>query len=534
MTEIEKIILEIYKFAQKDEKFLAKKFQELSGLMKLEPVSKIKLLKAYRNLLKKKTLEPDKPLEKYLKRRKVRTASGVAVISVLTKFFPCPGKCTYCPQEKNMPRSYLSNEPAVMRAVLNDFDPYRQTQTRLQSLKLTGHLTDKIELIVIGGTWSALPKRYQNWFIKRCFQACNDFPQKKPLSKLKLNELQLKNETAKHRIIGLTLETRPDHITPEEIKQMRQLGCTRLEIGVQSLSDEVLKLNHRGHKVARTIQATKLLKDAGFKICYHLMPNLFGSTPTKDLNDFKKLFSDQNFQPDMLKVYPTVVVKGSQLYTWFKSGKYKPYADKVLIDLLIKIKQTFPPYVRVNRLIRDIPSTSIEGGNKVSNLREIIQKEAIKQGHPCQCIRCREIKGDDFDLANVKLIRRDYRASDGQEIFLSFEDTKQDKLLAFLRLRLPAKPNDQIFPELKNSALIREVHTYGNVVEFDQHGTDVQHLGLGKKMMLEAEAIAKQNDYQKIAVISGVGVRGYYKKIGYKLEGTYMTKKLDYANKKII
>lgn len=425
-----------------------------------------------------------------------------------------------------MPTSYLSNEPAVMRAVLNQFDPYKQTQTRLKSLKMTGHPTDKIELIVIGGTWSAHPKQYQTWFIKRCFQACNDFPKPKPLSKLNLEKLQKKNESAKHRIVGLTLETRPDHIDENEIKRMRNLGCTRVEIGVQSLDDKILKLNNRGHKVDATIKATKLLKDAGFKICYHMMPNLYGSTPAKDLKDFKKLFSDPSFQPDMLKIYPTVVVKGSKIYKWFKSGKYKPYSDKVLFNLLVKIKQTFPPYVRVNRLIRDIPSTSIEAGSKISNLREMVQREAIKQGTPCQCIRCREIRGNDFNLKNVKLIEREYPASDGREIFLSFKDTKQNKILAFLRLRLPTKPNNKLFKALKNSAIIREVHTYGHVVKLDEKSKDAQHIGFGKRLMKRAEQIASKNNYEKMAVISGVGVRGYYKKLGYRLEEGYMVKKL--------
>ena len=526
MTDIEKIIIEISKLAKKDEKHFVKKIREVSGAMKLQPVSKIRLLKAYRNLLKKKIVKEDESIERYLKRRKVRTSSGVAVISVLTKFFPCPGKCAYCPQEKDMPTSYLSNEPAVMRAVLNDFDPYRQTQTRLKSLHLTGHPTDKIELIVIGGTWSALPKQYQTWFIKRCFQACNDFPRVKPFSKLSLEKLHSKNEVAKHRIVGLTLETRPDHIDELEIKRMRQFGCTRVELGVQSLNDNILKLNNRGHKVEATVKATKLLKNAGFKICYHMMPNLYGSTPANDFRDAKKLFSNQDFQPDMLKVYPTVVVKGSKIYRWLKSGKFKPYSDKVIFNLLVKIKKTFPPYLRVNRLIRDIPSTSIEGGNKVSNLREMVQKEAIRQNTPCQCIRCREIRGDDFDLKNVKLVKREYDASDGREVFLSFEDVKQNKLLAFLRLRLPQKPNDHVIAELKNSAIIREVHTYGHVVKLNVKSKDAQHIGFGKKLMAEAEKIAKQNGCEKMSVISGVGVRGYYKKIGYNLEGSYMAKNI--------
>jgi len=326
------------------------------------------LLKAYRSLVKSGNIKPNLILENLLKTRKIRTLSGIASITAITKPYPCPGKCLYCPNEIDMPKSYLANEPACMRAVLTKFDPYRQVKTRLNSLKLAGHLTDKIELIVLGGTWSAYPKIYQTWF--RCFDACN---QKNAKS---LKEAQKINEKAKHRIIGLTLETRPDYVTPQEIKRMRELGCTRVELGVQSIYDNVLKYNKRGHNIDTIKVATKLLKNAGLKVTYHMMLNLPGSNLKKDEKMFEELFSNPAFQPDQLKIYPCVVLKTSPLYKLWKQGKYRPYSEKQLVNLLIKIKKKIPPYVRIIRVIRDIPSQSIIAGNKLSNLRQIIKDKA--------------------------------------------------------------------------------------------------------------------------------------------------------------
>jgi len=422
-----------------------------------------------------------------------------------------------------MPKSYLANEPACMRAVLTKFDPFRQVDARLKSLKMTGHTTDKIELIVLGGTWSAYPLKYQNWFLRRCFDACNSIPSKS------LKIAQKVNERAKNRIIGLTLETRPDYIDKNEIKRMRDLGCTRIELGVQSIYEEVLKKNRRGHGIKETINATKLLKDAGFKITYHMMPNLPGSNPQKDEKMFEELFSNPDFQPDQLKIYPCAVLETAPLYRVWKNKKYKPYTKKQLTNLLIKIKEKIPPYVRIIRIIRDIPSQSIVAGNKISNLREIVKKEIKKRNKKCKCIRCREIKNFQPTAGHPqgeKLIRRDYKASNGTEIFLSFEDTKNDKILAFLRLRITDSWTLSI---LKNSALIRELHTYGQTVPVSEKIKNAQqHRSLGKKLMMEAEKIAKQEfGFKKIAVISGIGVRDYYRKLGYRLKNSYMIKNLD-------
>ncbi|MEK7580191.1 MAG: tRNA uridine(34) 5-carboxymethylaminomethyl modification radical SAM/GNAT enzyme Elp3 [Patescibacteria group bacterium] len=416
------------------EQFLEYK-RSLLAKLNIAPPGNVEILNIYRGLRQQKTIKANFYFEKRLKKHPVRSLSGIASVAVLTKPWPCPGKCIYCPEEKNIPKSYLSGEPAVDRAKSLKFNPYLQVAKRIEVLEKNGHPTDKIELIVIGGTWSCLPKRYQTWFIKRCFDGANGKTSKN------LAVAQKINEKAKHRIVGLTLETRPDFITEEEIRRMRQLGCTRVEIGVQSIDDKISKFNQRGITAEQIAETTELLKNAGFKICYHLMPGLPKSSPQKDYQVFKKIFTDEKFQPDMLKIYPCVVVKGSKLYKMWRKKKFIPYSDKALINLLVKIKkEIIPPYVRIMRLFRDIPSNLIEGGTKISNLREIILKQLKKQNISCQCIHCREIKDEPLKLfKNIKLIKRIYRASGGQEIFLSFEDIQKNKLIAFLRLRLPAK-----------------------------------------------------------------------------------------------
>lgn len=486
--------------------------------------SKMELLKAYRKLTRTGKLNPDKKIENLLRTRKVRSLSGITAITVITSPRPqwssgkpisCPWNCLYCPDEKNMPKSYLANEPACMRAELTNFDPYKQTEARLNSLKAAGHATDKIELIVLGGSWTVYPKQYQSWFIKRCFDACNQS------SSPTLRQAQKKNEIAKNRIIGITLETRPDYITSKEIKRMRNLGCTRVELGVQTIYNNILNYNRRGHGIKETITATRLLKNAGIKVTYHIMLNLPKSNLKKDEKIFDELFSNPDFQPDQLKIYPCVILKTAPLYKIWKQKKYKPYTENQLINLLIRIKKKIPPYVRIIRVIRDIPSPSIVAGNKVSNLRQIIKQ---KTGDICRCIRCREIKSGKVKVGNIKLERREYQASEGKEIFLSFEDIKQDKLLAFLRLRIT---NQWTIPTLNNSAIIRELHTYGHVAKLSKKSNlkFVQHKGLGKKLMNIAEKIVKtETKFKKISVISGIGVREYYRKLGYRQNGEYMVK----------
>ncbi len=522
---------------------IAKKFN-------ISTPSNIKLLKAYHNLVKNKRLKADKNLEFLLRKRRIRSLSGIVNVSVLTKPYPCPGKCIYCPEQKGIPKSYLKGEPAVQRAILTGFDPYLQVKTRLKSLEAIGHPTDKIELRIIGGTWSYYPKNYQTWFIKKCFDSANN------KNSYSLETAQKVNEKTKHRIVGVTIETRPDYITKEELKRLRKLGITRVELGVQSIYDDVLELNKRGHKVEATIRATKLLKDAGFKVSYQMMPNLPGSDYKGDIKMFEEIFSNPDFQPDLLKIYPLALVKEAPLYRWYKKRKFRPYSKKKLIKLLIEIKKRIPYYCRIQRIIRDIPSENIiEGGTKTSNLREIVQKEMKNQRLRCKCIRCREVKENYNPKEKLCLFRQDYNASGGKEVFLSYENKNRTRLYSLLRLRIPSqyykKGSYSILPVLKNSAIIREIHTYGQLLPLSGgHAPTLspQHKGLGKKLMKEAEKIIKKefgihpvkssesgvrmkgeqfNKVNKMAVISGVGARNYFKKLGYKLKDTYMVKVLN-------
>jgi len=504
---------------------LAQLKREIAREYKISIPSNIQILKSYHNLLKKKRIKKSEFLENLLRKRKIRSLSGVVVVSVLTKPYPCPGKCIYCPIEKGIPKSYLSGEPAVERAKKLNFDPYLQVQKRIESLKKQGHPTDKIELRIIGGTWSYYLTDYQNWFIKKCFQAANEFEKKEKIEVQNLENLQKINEKAKSRIVGISIETRPDFINEKEILRLRKLGITMVELGIQTIFDDILEKCFRGHGKKETILATKLLKDAGFKIMYQMMPNLPGSDQKKDLKCFKKIFEDENFKPDWLKIYPTVVCKGSELYKIWKERKYKSYSDKELINLLIKIKKNLPYLVRVARVVRDIPASKIISGCKISNLREVVKAEMKKRNLKCKCIRCREIREKYNPKEKVYLFRENYDASEGKEIFLSFENKKRTKLYSFLRLRVPESGSPEIIPVLKNSAIIREIQTYGQLVPLGEKGLAPQHRGLGKKLIKEAEKITKKEfNLSKIAVISGVGARNYWRKLGYQLKDTYMVK----------
>lgn len=486
----------------------------------------VELIGAYRSLIEKGDLPDDREFWKVLRKRSVRSLSGIASITVITKAFPCPGKCIFCPTEPEMPKSYLSNEPAIMRAILNNFDAFRQTRNRLQSLDKTGHHTDKIDVIVSGGTFSYYPHRYQTDFTRGIYNALN-YPAKKART---LEEAQKINETAEHRCIGLSFETRPDHITEAELKRLRRLGCTKIEIGVQSLNDKVLDLNKRGHGIAETKRAIQLIRDAAYKINCHMMPNLYGSTPEIDYNDMVELFANPAYRPDWMKIYPTMVVPWSQLEWIWKEGKFTAYSDEQLIDLLIKIQQVIPDYCRVTRLYRDIPATTILEGSKISNLRQLVEGKMAKLGLKCRCIRCREIKNEKVKFDDLTLNVKEMEASNGQEFFITFDDMKRDKISSLLRLRfssysLNGKPH--FMKELEGASLVREVHTYGEQVELSaREKAASQHIGLGRRMMNKAEEISLKNGFKKIAVISGIGVREYYRKLGYTLEGTYMVKVL--------
>jgi len=441
-----------------------------------------------------------------LKTSPVRSLSGVVNISVLTKPFPCPGKCIFCPLQKDAPKSYMKDEPAVMRAMLAKYDAKRQMEIRMKALLMTGHSTDKIELRIVGGTWSYYPKEYKEDFIKKCFDACNE----EKSSTLK--EAQKKNEKAKHRIVCLSIETRPDFVTKEEIKEMRKMGVTMVELGVQSLFDEVLHASSRGHTVKDSAKATKLLKNAGFKVCHQVMLGLPKSTSLKDLKTFEKLFKSPSFRPDMLKIYPCVVLREAPLYELYKEGSYTPPSDEELFDTIKKVKRDIvPSYVRIQRLFRDISSKSIAGGSKISNMRQVIKRDAEKEGWECQCIRCREIKSSPVK-EKLKIRTRKYKASGGVEVFFSVTSGK--KICAFLRLRL----------KKRKTAIIRELRTYGKQVAIKKKERDAQqHKGVGKALVKKAE---EEVGSGRMAVISGVGARDYWRKMGYRLKGTYMIKDL--------
>lgn len=535
MTRAEEFVVSAYQHGMSDSRQLHKLKKRFSSQYGVSPFANIELMDAYKNLIGRGALPEDREFWKVLRKRGVRSHSGIANITVITKAFPCPGKCIFCPTEPKMPKSYLSNEPAIMRAILNDFDPYRQTLNRLASLQKTGHFTDKVDVIISGGTWSFYPKRYQSDFVRGIFNALNAPGENGQLQQgwrkaRTLEEAQRMNETAANRCIGLSVETRPDHITEAELKRLRKLGCTKIEIGVQSLNDEILALNRRGHGIAETQRAIRLIRDAGYKINCHMMPNLYGSNPEIDYQDFVELFANPAYRPDWLKIYPCMVVPWSQLERIYRDGKHKASSDEELIQLMLRVKPLMPEYCRVTRLIRDIPAPSIVGGSKVSNLRQLIHERMKEEGIVCRCIRCRQVKDEKVYLDQVEMKVQEFEASEGREFFLSFEDVKRDKLCSLLRLRFTSfslKGRKHFIPEMEGAALVREVHTYGEQVRVsgDLDGAS-QHIGLGKQMMLKAEEISRRNGYKKIAVISGVGVREYYRKLGYRLEGTYMVKAL--------
>jgi len=473
------------------------------------------LLQAYH----KKKIKDEKILA-LLRTRPVRSLSGVVNISVLTKPFNCPGKCIYCPSEKNMPKSYLKNEPAVMRAVLNKYHPLKQIQMRIRALEKTGHPTEKIELRIVGGTWSFYPKKYQHWFIKKCFDSCNNSTSKT------LKEAQRKNRKSKHRIVCLSVETRPDFITKEEIKRLRSYGVTMVELGIQSTLNEILNFTQRGHTKKETIKATELLKNAGFKICYQVMLNLPGGDLESDKKTFLEIFRNPSYRPDFLKIYPCLVIENTPLYSLWKRGKHQIFSDSDLVELITDIKKNIiPSYVRIQRLFRDIPVQNISAGCKISNLREVIKKKEKEEGWKCKCIRCREVKENYNPKEKIFLYRKNYNASGGKEVFLSLENKKRNKLYAFLRLRVTEKTT---LPVLKDSTIIREIKTYGqHVLVGEKSSYSPQHQGFGKKLIKEAEKITKKEfNVNKVAVISGVGVRDYWRKLGYKLKNTYMLKEL--------
>lgn len=530
--------------------------QELSKLLKKYPkangaqYSKSEVFLA----AKKNQYRLSPTILKTLVKKPIRTASGVTPVTVLTKPYPCPGECIFCPSDIRMPKSYIANEPGAQRAGQNGFDPYLQTYNRLQAFKEIGHPTEKVELIVLGGTWSVYPETYQIWFIKRLFDALNDFgsnrdarPQQTAIDLNKkitsgqtyntyiatktnylnqpdqtatwteLKQAHQANQSATSRCVGLVLETRPDYVSQNEVIRLRRLGATKIQIGIQSLSDQVLTLNKRGHTVAQTKQALNLLRQAGFKLHCHYMPNLYGSSTENDCKEYDQLFTDANLMPDELKVYPCSLIDDTELMHIYKQGKWKPYTDQELQTVLTYMLTHTPEYCRLTRVVRDIPGTEIVAGNKKTNLRQLVEAKIDKR--QLHDIRAREIKHQIIDINDLTLDTITYKTQNSTEYFLQFI-TANRSIAGFLRLSLPATP--PFIDELHHAAIIREVHVYGQALNLGQSTKkNAQHQGLGKRLIAKAIKIAKENNYRQISVISAIGTEHYYESQGFSKGNLY-------------
>lgn len=488
-------------------------------------LSKAQVLTAYEQLCIAGYMTFDPDTRAHLQMKPMRTQSGVSVVTVLTKPYPCPGKCIFCPTDVRMPKSYLHDEPGAQRAERHGFDPYAQTASRLHALEKIGHPTEKIELLILGGTWSSYRRDYQEWFVKRCFDALNGF------EAATLPEAQAANAVGIRRNVGLVVETRQDRVDVDELRWFRYLGVTKVQVGIQSLDERVLALNQRGHDVQSTRDAFRLLRLAGFKIHGHWMANLYGATVEGDIADFGRLWSDPAIRPDELKIYPCMLVPNAELYDYWLRGDYVPYTEEEVVEVLAACKAQVPPYVRLNRVVRDIPTTNIVAGNKKANLRQIAQQRLREQGTPCQCIRCREIRRDPVQLDELELRDRVYETDATTEHFLSFETAGDaptgGRVAGFLRLSLPDPALAHPLPELAGHAMIREVHVYGPALNLgDDSRGEAQHIGLGVKLIERAADIARAAGYSRIAVISAIGTREYYARQGFTLDGLYMARTL--------
>ncbi len=445
-------------------------------------------------------------------RKPTKTISGITPVAIMLPPRKCShGCCVYCPN-LNVPQSYTPKSPVVIRAKELDYDSFKQVRARLEAFEVMNHPTDKIEIIIMGGTFLQYPEKFQNNFIKGIYDALNEKKSKT------IEQAQKLNENSKHRCVALCVETRPD-VCIKFIDRMRKWGVTRVELGVQIIDDKIYKLVKRGHTVKDVIEATKALKNSGFKIGYHIMPGLPGSNFKKDLQLFKKLFSDENFKPDQLKIYPCQVMPCSELEKMYWNKKYKPYTKEETEKILIAMLKIVPRYCRVMRIMREIHPDYIVAGTKKIDLRADIEKELKKNNSKIKEIRYREIgfaiRDEKKINTNLKLKITKYKASGGNEYFLEIVN-KEDILFGLLRLKLVDR----------KIAIIREIHVYGQALKLGEKGKNSQHIGLGKQLMNKAEEIAKKEKCKKISVISGIGVREYYKKLGYKLENTYMVKEL--------
>jgi elongator complex protein 3 len=488
--------------------------------------SKHELVLGYRTLCEQGRLEYDRETLRRLQMKPTRTLSGVAPVTVLTKPSFCPGQCIFCPTEVRMPKSYLADEPGAMRAAYHQFDPYDQTVARLGALENIGHNTDKIELLILGGTWSAYPTDYQEWYVRRCLDAMNG------QEATSLRQAQVWNASAPHRNVGLVIETRPDWITPDEIARFRRLGVTKVQLGVQSLDENILNENQRGHTVEQSRQAFRLLRLAGFKIAAHWMPNLLGATPESDREDFRRLWSDRALRPDELKIYPCVLLTSAPLRDHWQRGAYRPYDEDTLVELVADCKAIVPPYCRVNRITRDIPAPNILAGSTKANLRQLVQRRMAAQNRACRCIRCREVRREQVNLRHLRWETLVYATDVSLEYFLS-ATTPSGRLAGFLRLSLPilgsrvqlapSEGQGGVFDEISNCAMIRQVHVYGPAltVGSDSKG-EAQHAGIGHRLIERAHQIAQFGGYKRMAVIAATGTRAYYGRLGFELGELYM------------
>ena len=499
--------------------------------------SKANLVAGYRHLIEEGDLDPDPTVMARIRMKPMRTASGVAPVTVLTAPAGCPAHCIFCPDDWRMPKSYIYDEPGAMRAERDGFDPFRQTFGRIQSFENIGHDASKVELLILGGTWSAYSRDYREWFVRRCYDAMNAVGDPSYSDAPSLEAAQQHNITAAHRNVGLVIETRPDWVTPEEIRHLRRLGVTKVQIGVQSLDDEILALNNRGHGVEAVRQALGLLRTAGFKLHLHWMPNLHGATTESDRVDFARFFSDPAIRPDELKIYPCSLIADTELYNLWEKGEYHPYTEPELVELLADIKPTIPAYTRVNRLFRDIPAHHIQAGVTASNLREIVHAELDRRGQRCGCIRCREVRRQTVREEEVRLLDTVYETDLTTEHFLHFivkNETDasplpnpQYPLAAFLRLSLPrtVEAGSRAFlDEIRGNAMIREVHVYGPALALgkDEPGA-AQHVGLGSRLLAEARRISREAGFEGISVIAATGTRDYYANRGFTQGELYMT-----------
>ncbi|WP_042698318.1 tRNA uridine(34) 5-carboxymethylaminomethyl modification radical SAM/GNAT enzyme Elp3 [Methanocorpusculum bavaricum] len=465
-------------------------------------------------------------LRRVLMVKPTRTLSGVAPVAVMTSPCACPhGKCLPCPGGPDhvfqSPQSYTGEEPAALRARQNEYDPYRQVTARLGQFKRLGHHVDKAELIVMGGTMTARDDAYQVWFVSECLRAMNEFSGNKSAAG-SVEELMLENEKADVRCIATTFETRPDWCRKEHINKMLDLGVTKVELGFQHTEDELLLQNKRGHTVGDSVRANTLLRDAGIKVGFHVMPNLYGSTIPRDREMFDTLFTDPRFCPDFLKIYPTLVTPGAELEELWKRGEYVTYDEDELVDLLAYAKSRLPEYVRLQRVQRDIPAKLIVSGSIHGHIRQMAAARLKEQGGSCRCIRCREI-GRRPSSAVVEEKSQVYSCCGGTEHFLS--TVAGESLIGFVRLRFPGT----VFrPELEEAALVRELHVYGEIVPLGESGSGDkrQHRSYGQQLLKRAEETAREAGYSKVAVMSGVGVRPYYHRQGYQRTGPYMIKNL--------